>query len=218
MKNAGIFWIAAILVAATAGCALWAWISLPAGAGLPVNYLGLDGHRHLGSSRIALWLIPAAAAIVTISMAFAPRLTFGRSVEAAPEVYGMTLVAVVGVLLVTEAALVERAVDAAFNVMRPVALATGVLLLAVGNYLGKARQNVVVGMKTPWTLADPRVWDKTHRFTGRGMFAGGLVLIVLGFLLHDGTALGLAIAACAAIPPLAGVAHSRTLYRKLQRG
>jgi len=102
--------------------------------------------------------------------------------------------------------------------MRPVAIATGVLLLAVGNYLGKARRNWFIGLKTPWTLADDGVWDKTHRYTGRGLFLGGLALIVLGFVFHDATVLGLAIGACTAVPMLMGVARSRSLYRALPRG
>jgi uncharacterized membrane protein len=214
MKVTGASWISALLVAATVGVALWAWQALPPGAGVPTHYLGLDGHRHAGVSRTALWLIPLVSAIVTTSLTFGPTLR-GRKVEPyAPELYGMILISVTGLLLVTESTLVARAFDAAYNVMRPVAMATGVLLLAVGNYLGKARQNAVVGIKTPWTLADSRVWDKTHRFTGRAMFGGGLVLIALSFLLHDATALGAAIAVCAALPPLVGIGHSRALSRQ----
>ena len=207
-------WISALLVAATAGVALWAWLALPPGAGVPTHYLGLDGQRHEGVSRVALWAIPFAAAVVWVSLTFGPAF-MGRRVEAfAPELYGMILISVSGLLLVTESTLVVRAFDAGFNVMRPVAMATGVLLLAVGNYLGKARQNSVVGLKTPWTLADPRVWDKTHRFTGRAMVLGGLVLIGLGAALHDGTLLGLAIGLCTALPMLAGALRSRTLARQ----
>ena len=214
MRVTGAFWISALLVAASAGVALWAWFALPPGAGVPTHYLGLDGHRHAGVSRTALWVIPLVSAMVTTALTFGPKVT-GRRVEAfAPELYGMILIATTGLLLVVESTLVERAFDPGFNVMRPVAMATGVLLLAVGNYLGKARQNSVVGLKTPWTLADPRVWDKTHRFTGRAMFIGGLVLIAAGFLLHDGTALGIAIALCSALPPLAGIGRSRALARQ----
>src|SRR4029077_13644458 len=113
--------------------------------------------------------------------------------------------AVAGLLLVTENALVGRAFQPDFDVMRPVAVATGVLLLAIGNYLGKARQNAIFGLRTPWTLADATVWDRTHRFAGPGMVGGGLLLIVLGLLLHDPMALGLCIAACTAIPLLVAV-------------
>jgi uncharacterized membrane protein len=217
MRITAASWIAAILVALTAAVALWAWISLPAGAGLPINYLGLDGVRHTGgSSRIALLLIPFASAIVTLALTGAARRRPDLAAAALP--FEMTMIAVAGVLLVTENALVGRAFAADFNVLRPVAIATGVLLLTIGNYLGKARQNSVFGIRTPWTLADATVWDKTHRFTGRGMVLGGLVLIGLAFLFGQAEILGGAIAVCAALPPLAGVVQSRSYYRRLQRG
>jgi len=216
MRIANATWIAAGLVAASAAVALYAWITLPAGGGVPVNVLGLDGIRHHTVSRPGLWLLPAVAALVSLGMTAGSRRVAG--VERAAEVFDMTMIAVTGLLLVTEIALVNRAFDAEFNVMRPVAIATGVLLIAVGNYLGKARQNGFIGLKTPWTLADATVWDKTHRFTGRAMFLGGLALMILGFVFQDSTLLGISIGACTALPMLAGVARSRSLYRTLQRG
>jgi uncharacterized membrane protein len=216
MKATAATWISALLVAVAAGVALWAWLALPPGAGLPTHYLGLDGHRHTGVSRAAVWLVPIIAGVVVTGLTLG-RIV-GRQAEAfAPELYDMVMVSVSGLLLVTEIALVQRAFDADFNVMRPVAVATGILLLAVGNYLGKARRNTLVGIRTPWTLADPRVWDKTHRFTGWAMVLGGLALVGLGLALHDPAALGVAIAACTALPALAGIVRSWTLFRAAHR-
>jgi hypothetical protein len=210
-------WIAAGLVAAAFAAAVWAWYSLPAAAGVPVNYLGLDGVRHHGVSRMALWLIPLTAGLVTVAMTFAPGFGMHREVDRATQVFDTTQISVAGLMLVVEIALIGRAMDPDFNVMRPVAIATGVLLLAIGNYLGKARQNGFIGVKTPWTLADAGVWDKTHRFTGRAMVLGGLVLIVLGLLFREVAVLAFAIAACSALPMLVGIARSRSLYRALPR-
>jgi len=203
--------ISSILVAAATLVALWSWFALPDGGGVPINYLGLDGRRHLMVSRATVWLVPLVALVTLAGMRRAAR----RGVDAASEAYGATMIGVTGVLLVTEATLVGRALRPDFNVLGPVAVAVGVLLLALGNVLGKARHNAVFGVRTPWTLADARVWDKTHRFVGRGMVAGGLLLIVLAFVLRDGDALGAAIGLCAALPPLAGVAWSATLYRSV---
>jgi immunity protein, SdpI family len=208
MRPSAAFWIASALVGASAAVALWAWISLPAGVGVPLNYLGLDGHRHAAVSRELLWLMPFVAAMVTLGMTAASRRP---GAEAAAQPLDMTMIAVAGLLLVTENALVGRALQPDFDVLRPVAMATGVLLLAIGNYLGKARRNAVFGVRTPWTLADATVWDRTHRFTGAGMVLGGVVLIALGFLLRDSVALGVAIGACAAVPILAGVVRSAGL-------
>ena len=213
MRITNATWIAAVLVAASVGIALWGWTALP--GGVPVDYLGLDGVRHHGASRALLWLIPEIAGVVAVALTFAPRLGAARQAERAGPVIDSVLIAIPGLLLVVEMTLAGRAMDPDFNVMRPVAIATGVLLLAVGNTLGKAQRNGLIGVRTPWTLADSTVWDKTHRFTGRGMVAGGLVLVAVGFAVHEAVALGLAIGACTAAPILLGAARSRSLYRAL---
>jgi uncharacterized membrane protein len=218
MRISNATWIAAALVAASTAVALWAWLTLPPSAGVPINYLGLDGVRHHGVTRLGVWLIPAISTVVVLSMTLSPLLGAQREVERATQVFDSVVIAISGLMLVVEIALIGRALDPDFNVMRPVAIAVGVLLVVVGNYLGKARQNGFIGIKTPWTLSDAGVWDKTHRFTGRAMVLGGLALIVLGLLFHEAVVLGLAIAACTAIPMLVGAVHSRSLYRALPRG
>lgn len=51
----------------------------------------------------------------------------------------------------------------------------GVLLVALGNVLPKLPRNGLVGIRTPWTLADPAVWERTHRLGGYLVTAAGLV-------------------------------------------
>ncbi|MCR4443379.1 MAG: SdpI family protein [Peptococcaceae bacterium] len=55
------------------------------------------------------------------------------------------------------------------------------LILVLGNYMGKIKHNYFVGIKTPWTLASEEVWYKTHRFAAPlwvGAGALGMVLSV----------------------------------------
>jgi len=59
-------------------------------------------------------------------------------------------------------------------------IAAGVVLIVVGNYLGKMRSNDFVGIRTPWTMASELSWNKTHRL-------GGKLLFLLGILLMAGT-------------------------------
>jgi uncharacterized membrane protein len=54
----------------------------------------------------------------------------------------------------------------------------GVLLILIGNYLGKVRQNYFIGIKTPWTLDNERVWNKTNRLAG-WLFVGAGIIIIL---------------------------------------
>lgn len=59
---------------------------------------------------------------------------------------------------------------------------TGLGLVLVGNVMGKLRPNARVGIRTPWTLAHPRVWDQTHRYGGKALVLGGVLLIALAAL------------------------------------
>jgi uncharacterized membrane protein len=207
MRITRAYWISSLLVGATMVAALWAWFTLPDGAGVPINYLGHDARLHSVSSRLSVWLIPVVALVVLTVLKVVGR----RGVAAAAEAYEATLIGVTGVLLVAEAMLIGRAANPTFDVMGPVAMAVGVLLLALGNVMGKARHNAVFGLRTPWTLADPRVWDKAHRFLGRAWVLAGLALIATAFAVSDGTVLGLAIAAACAVPAVAAIGWSRRL-------
>jgi len=69
-----------------------------------------------------------------------------------------------------------------FNVGIAVAVIIGILMIIIGNYLGKIKFNYFMGIRTPWTLASETVWNKTHR-VGRWLFIlFGTALIVSPFL------------------------------------
>ncbi|MBP3400104.1 MAG: SdpI family protein [Erysipelotrichaceae bacterium] len=50
----------------------------------------------------------------------------------------------------------------------------GALLVVIGNYLPKVRQNYTMGIKLPWTLESEENWRKTHRL-------GGFLFVIAGF-------------------------------------
>jgi uncharacterized membrane protein len=61
------------------------------------------------------------------------------------------------------------------------AIMGGVCLLValLGNVMGKVRRNFYIGIRTPWTIADERVWNATHRLAAKTMVLGGLVALIL---------------------------------------
>ncbi|MBI2874796.1 MAG: SdpI family protein [Firmicutes bacterium] len=63
-----------------------------------------------------------------------------------------------------------------------VRLGVGALFVFIGNHLGNVRHNYFVGIRTPWTLADPEVWRRTHRVGGWVMVAGGLLVMASALL------------------------------------
>lgn len=57
----------------------------------------------------------------------------------------------------------------------------GVLFIAIGFMLRKARRNWFIGIRTPWTLSSDHVWDETHRI-GAILFMASGVLAIIGSL------------------------------------
>ncbi len=203
---------AAALIGAAFAASAIGYVYLPEGVRIPMHY-DLAGHVTRYDSKGALFMLPAVAAIVWACLVAMPRVARlapkGRPYPAA--VAGVVMVALAAVFFVADSALVAHQFYPAFDILRATFMATGVMLVVVGNILGKLRANYVIGIRTRATLSDPTIWDKTHRFTGKLMFAGGLVLIALSIVVREPSALIAAVVTCAAGPLIAGAVYSRTL-------
>jgi uncharacterized membrane protein len=57
--------------------------------------------------------------------------------------------------------------------------ALGLLFIMVGFMIRKAKRNFFIGIRTPWTLSNDKVWDETHR-VGSWLFIGSGVLAIVG--------------------------------------
>jgi uncharacterized membrane protein len=79
-------------------------------------------------------------------------------------------------------ALLGSAMGAPVSIHRVIPIAIGMMLVAIGNQLPRARSNWWFGIRTPWTLSNERVWERTHRVGGYLMMASGLVMIVAAFV------------------------------------
>jgi uncharacterized membrane protein len=58
----------------------------------------------------------------------------------------------------------------------------GVLFIAIGFMLRKAKRNYFIGIRTPWTLNSDYVWDETHRLGSILFMASGVLAVIGGFL------------------------------------
>jgi immunity protein, SdpI family len=91
------------------------------------------------------------------------------------------------------------------------AIGVGILLIVLGNTFGKVTRNGMIGIRTPWTLADEEVWARTHRIAGWLFVMAGVVTAIAGFMglrLVPGL---IAIGAAAAL----SAAYSYVLWRRL---
>jgi uncharacterized membrane protein len=87
----------------------------------------------------------------------------------------------------------------------------GLLFIAIGFMLRKAKRNFFIGIRTPWTLSSDKVWDKTHQL-GSVLFMASGTLAIIGSFFGGMTAFWLMFV------PLIGsslflVVYSYVLYR-----
>jgi uncharacterized membrane protein len=101
-----------------------------------------------------------------------------------------------------------------FNMNQLLIPAMGLMFLYIGFLIEKAQPNWFVGIRTPWTLSNTQVWEKTHRLGGKLFKLSGL-LALLG-VLFPGAVMWLVL-----IPILAASAvtilYSYIVFRQIER-
>jgi uncharacterized membrane protein len=117
--------------------------------------------------RWGAWIVPSVAAFVVAAMAHL--LTVKRSST-------IIVTAVAGLMLFNCGVTWYAAMHPADTPCAYAFIGLGVFLMVVGNILGKLTWNYFVGIRTPWTMDDPRVWERTHRVAGPVFVVGGMAM------------------------------------------
>ncbi len=68
------------------------------------------------------------------------------------------------------------------NIGKVISVVIGIMMIVLGNYMGKIKNNYFVGIKNPWTLSSENVWNETHRFGGWTFIIFGLCIIITPYL------------------------------------
>jgi uncharacterized membrane protein len=169
--------------------AAWGWVMTPEGMQIPVHF-AVDGSVNRYGSRLeAFGLVPVAALALSVVFVAAPLIDpRGGNVRRSRPVVLVSWVGTMWVLALAQGMITAFATGLAGDaswMARLGGVATGALLVVLGNVLGKARPNWFFGLRTPWTLSSDRSWDITHRWGGRlfvlaGLAGAGAVLVLPG--------------------------------------
>jgi len=87
------------------------------------------------------------------------------------------------------------------------------LIMVLGNYLPKVRRNAFYGIRTPHTLANQELWDRTHRFAGLFSFLTGVFCMIVTVMELPFSLMLVAIAIYVGVPFL----YSEILYRRMKK-
>lgn len=197
-------------LAALAFCA-WLYPGMP--ASIPTHW-NADGVADGFSPRMAIFVYSAGMLATIVAWIVLPSLSPGHfTVDAfAPTWWqgGVMLVAFVAYMQCLHA---WSAYSGGVDMGRAMLAGLALLFAFTGNVMGKVRSNFWFGVRTPWTLANERVWYATHRMAARSMVAGaGLALLLL--LLRAPTGWAVATLVASALLP---AVWSLLYYKRLER-
>ena len=92
--------------------------------------------------------------------------------------YALIINALVTTFAVLHIAMIAVALKYPVPLERLVPAMIGIMLIVTGNVLPQARRNWFFGVRTPWTLSNDRVWERTHRVAGYLTVITGVIALV----------------------------------------
>lgn len=205
-----------ILILSLAGlvAGLLAYPSLPEQVPSHWNAAGeVDGWM---SRTAAVFLLPALGLGLGLFLLYLPNIDPLRAnIEQFRGAYNGFGVGFVAFLLFVHILTLLAGLGVPFNMTTALIPALALLMFGIGLLLERARPNWFAGIRTPWTLSSPTVWDKTHRLGSR-LYKLSSALILLGLALPPETAFLLIMVLVLGVS-LVTVVYSYIAYRAEQK-
>jgi uncharacterized membrane protein len=134
-------------------------------------------------SVLTVFFAPLMLAAVYLLLWFAPYLDPQRgNLVRSKQVYAIALELLAGMMTIVFAGQLYASVNNALPMSSIVEVATGVMLVVLGNYMGRVKRNWTMGFRYSWTLSDDTVWARTNRLGGRLFIVAGMLAIIGAFL------------------------------------
>jgi len=92
--------------------------------------------------------------------------------------YQILKIALIALFTGLYAVVILSALGYDISINKVVPMGISLLIILIGNMMGRFRHNYFVGIRVPWTLASEEVWQKTHRLAAPLWVIAG----ILGFI------------------------------------
>jgi uncharacterized membrane protein len=198
-------WYPWVIVAAVVAFSLVVYKRLP--ERLPTHWNAHGVVNGWSNRAFAVWLVPSIIAVMALILPLLPNIDPRRAnFEKFRPTYDLGINAIITMLGVMHVFLLGAGLGWPLSMERIMPLLAGGLFILLGNVLPRARPNWWFGIRTPWTMSNDRVWERTHRLGGY-LFVGAGLLLMLFALLPETTAavtvpIIVAVCVAAAVIPL----------------
>ena len=172
--------MAILIIISIAGSAYF-YNSLPQIVPIHWNALGVaDG---FGPKEFNLFFIPAIEILLSLLFIVIPRIEPKKKNLNSFALYYYTFsVLLIAFFTYIHYLILISSTGISVNITLLIGPALGVVIFYIGVMMKHAKQNYLVGIRTPWTLASEKVWNKTHQ-KGSILFKISGLIAFLGLFL-----------------------------------
>ena len=103
-----------------------------------------------------------------------------------------------------------------FDMLRVVGVVMGIMLIVLGNYMPKTRNNPNIGFRFPWTRYNDVTWNKSNRFASYVLMAAGAISTLCSLFVNGTLASLLSVVALLIALPIIMV-YAYIVYREEKR-
>jgi uncharacterized membrane protein len=134
-------------------------------------------------SRNLVFVLGSIPLLLYILMIFLPKMDPRKeNFEVHKKAYGITIIAIMLVMIALHWITIYAALGYHVDVGILVRVMIGILFIVMGNYMGQIRPNYFFGIRTPWTLSNEQVWQKTHRMGSYAFVIAGVLTAASVFI------------------------------------
>lgn len=133
------------------------------------------------SKTVGVYLIPVICAIVYFALLIIPKIEVYKSNldDFADQFWGFKVIAVFSMGVIYIATLLPNmGAMKYFDPFVVIIPAISLMFFYVGYMLNFTKRNYFIGVRTPWTLADEKIWEKTNRLAGKLFWICGALALV----------------------------------------
>ena len=190
-KNTAIEGLLWLLMLAPGLYLLSIWQSLPAEI---ATHFDINGNPNAWSDKTTVpYLILGMNVGVYILLKIIPKIDPKKNLDFVSHYQKIRVIMQVFIATLS-IALLLGAQDPSINAANLISFPLILLVVLLGNYFQSIKANYFIGIRTPWTLESENVWKKTHRLGGKIWFFGGLLMLLLLFVLPSSISIKLIVA------------------------
>lgn len=148
------------------------------------SHWGVDGevNGYLSKSW-GLFLMPFLIVFLSILFFWLPKIDpLKENVKAFQKYYNATIVGIIFFLFYIHLLTLAWNIGYVFDMGKMIVLPLAILWYGLGTALPHIKQNWFMGIRTPWTMANPKIWDETHLWSGKAFRYSAIISLIGLFL------------------------------------